>query len=43
MNPDYGPGRYDGRFDNSEFFKDNVGAKLRSFLNKKAREARAKA
>lgn len=39
LNPEYGPGRYDGRFNNAEFFKDKISVKLRNFLEKKTREA----
>lgn len=39
LNPDYGSGRYDGRFNNAEFFKDKISVKLRNFLAKKTREA----
>lgn len=35
MNPDYGDGRYDGRFDNSEFFKDEIRVKLKHYLKEK--------
>lgn len=38
LNPEYGSGRYDGRFNNAEFFKDRISVKLRNFLAKKTRE-----
>ena len=38
MNPEYGEGRYDGRFDNSEFFKDEIRIKLHKYLKQKNKE-----
>ena len=38
MNPEYGEGRYDGRFDNSEFFKDEIRVKLRQYLKEKNKQ-----
>lgn len=38
MNPEYGEGRYDGRFDNSEFFRDEIKEKLRQYLLQKNKE-----
>ena len=32
MNPEYGEGRYDGRFDNTEFFRDEIRIKLHKYL-----------
>lgn len=32
---EYGEGRYDGRFDNSEFFKDDIKEKLKKYLQEK--------
>lgn len=37
MNPEYGEGRYDGRFDNSEFFKDDIRIKLKQYLKEKTK------
>jgi len=42
VNTDYGEGRYDGRFDNKEFFKEKVNLKTYTFLKMKQEETNQK-
>lgn len=42
MNPEYGNGTYDGRFNNQDQFKEKLNLKMKNFLAKKLQEATQK-